>query len=185
MAVAASNPSITGMDLPARFASAMITPHRSATEKSMGRILWAKRAWRSTSSQVSNCVRRFPCGSPAVPFRSSPRVSTLRNRSDSSAASIQSSTCGSGLGRTNSEMQFVSRRNPLIIRRLGPCLFLVPDRVLRRPGAIRERTAQASWVAVSVWSGDDIPHPRSSRHRLSLDAGFSEGLGCERDERLR
>ncbi len=149
-AVAASSASMLASVLPFRFASAEINPHRSATARSIDRILPAKRAGKSTPSQLSSCERRFPETKPATPLRISPIVSTLRCRRDSSVASIHSSTLRSGLGLTTSEMQFVSSRNPFTIRSPAPGRASAQDRDLLPPAEIRERTELDSLAGATL-----------------------------------
>lgn len=118
---------MTDKGLPLRFASAISSPHRSAICESIVKIRPAKRAWRSSSSQASSCVRRLLCDSPATPFRISPNVKTLKKSKSSGAACIQARTSGSGLVRINSEMQFVSSKNPLTVRHLDPGFGRAPN----------------------------------------------------------
>src|SRR5262249_57692533 len=115
---------------------------------SIDRILLAKRTRRSISTQFSRSVLRRLSDNAAMPFLISPSVSTLRKSISSGAVSTHAITRGSGFGLTSSDIQFVSRRNPVT----GLLVFLglgrVPDVVQCQPAVIRGRTGPGSWVSV-------------------------------------
>ncbi len=143
------------------FAPAESNPQRSATSSSIANTLPRKRSRSSVSSQVSRRVLRLLCGMLANPFRISPKVSTLRYSTLSSAASIQANTLACGEGRTSSEIQFVSRRNPFIARDRALCLCPFPDRVQLpqeetrgkiAQGLLVDETCQLVFCPINNWS---------------------------------
>ncbi len=117
LAVAASSASVTPMGRPARRRLATSRPHRPAVSASMGSTRPAKRSGRSRWTHPSRRVRRGPAASNSTPWRSSPRVMTLRNTRSSSRSASQATTPASGRGLTHSDTTFVSRR----IFTVAPC----------------------------------------------------------------
>jgi len=107
MAVAASKLSMAGKGRPA---AASNRPQRSATSSSMGRTRAEKNAGKSVSSQSSSLSLRLLLPSASMPFRISPRVSTLMYKVVAGRSSNQASHLQWNRQRRSSDRTLVSIR---------------------------------------------------------------------------
>ena len=161
-AVAAIQPSIALIGLPALSRRAINRPQASAVAASIASIRPAKRGGRSSRSQASSNVRRRPGARRSTPRRSSAIVTTLRNSSSSSVASRNATTPGFGRGFCHSETTLVSSRKLTARRRaVHPCCARHQD---ASPAMARRRkTRQGCRRDLSA-----VPTPQSRQRLLPV-----------------
>ncbi len=123
------------------------------------------RARSSISSHDSKRVRHMPGRSPAIPFRISPSVRTLKKSRSSSTSSSHAMTLASGLGFMSSEMTFVSSRNPFIARPVCHNQVSCRARYRNRQVAIGRRIERGSPSASCAWRAGRTLQPESRRQR--------------------
>ena len=161
--VAARRLSMTGNGAPRRSDSPTKEPQRSAIRTSIGRTRPRNRSARSRRTQLMSLVFRSRSRARAMPFSSSPKVSTLKNNESSSASYSQASTDAFGSALTSSDMTQVSRRK-LKALSLFRCRGCGRGQAQRRRGVTCGRNRPGS-PSDDVRASDIHQHPTLQRPR--------------------